>query len=402
MLGVTLLAQGVAWAILVAAHGGRRVIGYGLFDLSDTALYFRYADKIAHGLRPFLDFRIEYPPLAVPLFRLPTTLHGLHAYQVGFAAEMALFTVLAALATVLAEWVRNRDVGRAYRVAVWFAVLQVATGGIIVNRYDASIALVFALTLLAIAAGWWEVAGLVLGIGFALKLTPIFLLPLPLLIAPKRRALTTTLAFAVAAVAPFLPYLLGGTQARAGLAETFAYHMQRPLEIESLLATPLWIAHRFAGVGLRVVYEFGSHNVVAPGAKLAASLSTPLVLALLALVYWAIARRRETLRESGRAVALAMLVVLLGSMLFSKVLSPQYVVWLLPAAALVAADDAGLGVLVAALMALTQWLFPPAYTSLKLDQALGFCVVLARNVVLVAAFGVSVWAFLRVPTRARR
>lgn len=396
VLGVTLLAQAIAWSVLVWAHAVQR-IGYGLFDLSDTKLYFAYADKIAHGLRPFFDFRVEYPPLAIPLFRLPMTGQGLHAYQVGFALGMAALTVLAAIVTVFAEYARNGDTHRAYRVAVAFAVLQIATGGIIVNRYDASVALVFAVTLLAIAMSWWEVSGVALGIGFALKLTPLFLLPLPLILAPRRRAVWSALAFATAAVAPFVPYLLGGASSVSALGATFRYHMQRPLEIESVLATPLWVAHRLAGLPLRVEYTFGSHNVVAPGAVLAAASSTPLVLALLALVYWVVARRREALLASTHHVALAMLVTLLGSMIFSKVLSPQYVVWLLPAAALVSADDLPLGVLIAITMALTQWLFPPAYTSLKLDQALGFWVLLARNVVLVTAFVVSARALLRLP-----
>ena len=44
---------------------------YRLHDISDIFVYADYAAKMAAGLRPFRDFAIEYPPLAVPLFRLP-------------------------------------------------------------------------------------------------------------------------------------------------------------------------------------------------------------------------------------------------------------------------------------------------------------------------------------------
>lgn len=394
VLAATLVAQLAVWGLLIWALYFER-IGYWLFDLSDTRLYFKYAEKIASGLRPFLDFHVEYPPLAVPLFRLPGTAHGLAAYQIVFASVMVAAVALSAVATVLADFARHADERRGYRIAIAFALLVLATGGIAVNRYDATVALVFALTLLGISLGWWEVVGVVLGVGFALKITPAFLLPLPLMLAPRRRALGTLAGFGVAAVLPFVPYLLSGRAGLAAVSATFTYHMQRPLEIESLLAIPLWIAHRLAGLPLRVVYSFGSQGIVAPGAKVAAALSTPLVLGTLALLYWALWRRREALRSDGRLVAVAMLAVLLGSMLFSKVLSPQYVVWLLPATALLAADDVGIVVVVGVAMALTQWLFPPAYRSLKEGGALGLAVLLARDGVLVSAFVMSVVALLR-------
>ena len=44
---------------------------YGMHDISDIPIYQAYADQIAQGLTPYLDFDVEYPPLAVPLFRSP-------------------------------------------------------------------------------------------------------------------------------------------------------------------------------------------------------------------------------------------------------------------------------------------------------------------------------------------
>ena len=62
--------------------------------------------------------------------------------------------------------------------AAAFAACVLATGAIIGNRYDAAVALVLAVFLLLLAYELWTPAALVLGGGFALKLTPAILLPL--------------------------------------------------------------------------------------------------------------------------------------------------------------------------------------------------------------------------------
>ena len=77
----------VAAAVLVATSLTLLVLAavlpnlwYRLHDISDIFVYADYAAKMASGLRPFRDFAIEYPPLAVPLFRLPGHTANVDAY----------------------------------------------------------------------------------------------------------------------------------------------------------------------------------------------------------------------------------------------------------------------------------------------------------------------------------
>ena len=167
------------------------------------------------------------------------------SYERWFSIDMGIITVLTAIVVALIAcrfWPRG---GRAYVAAVLFPVGVALTGAIIVNRYDAAVALLVAGFLLCLTSRWYTAAAFVLGVGFALKLTPAALLPLVLLLAePPRRWLWPAVAFGAAAAAPFVPYLLSSAR---GIWYVFQYHLERPLQIESVLGTPMLFG-KFIGV----------------------------------------------------------------------------------------------------------------------------------------------------------
>ncbi len=174
-VGLTLAAIGLIVYLFGVAH-----VWYGLHDISDTTIYADYAARMAQGLRPYVDFPVEYPPLAIPLFVIPGHSGNVTSYSDWFNVEMFVMCAAAAAATAAAAarlWTTGR---KAYLVGVAFAACVLATGAIVGNRYDAAVALVLAVFLLLIAYEMWTVSALVLGIGFALKLTPAILLPLVL------------------------------------------------------------------------------------------------------------------------------------------------------------------------------------------------------------------------------
>ncbi len=133
---------------------------YGLHDISDIGVYHGYAERIADGESPFTpSFRVEYPPLAVPLFRIPGHTGDLPAYTHWFSMLMGRFTVATAAVTALVAcrlWPRG---GRAYVAAVLFPMGVALTGAIIVNRYDVVVALLIAMFLLCLSRGWYTAAG---------------------------------------------------------------------------------------------------------------------------------------------------------------------------------------------------------------------------------------------------
>ena len=91
---------------------------------------------------------------------------------------------------------------------------------------------------------------------------------------------------------------------------------------------------------------------------------------------------------------------MLASLVGSKVLSPQYFVWIVPAVALVALDRKLLGGMLAMALLLTQVLFPANYWAFADAQAAGLVMlVIARNILIVAAFGLSLWHLWTLPER---
>jgi len=368
---------------------------YGLHDISDTGIYFDYAGRMAHGFRPYVDFPVEYPPLAIPLFIIPGHTGSVRAYTDWFNVEMYVMLTAAAAATAAAAvrlWPKGRT---AYVVAIAFAACVLATGAIVGNRYDAAVALVLAAFLLLMAHERWTLAALVLGIGFALKLTPAIMLPLVFMLAVDRRTiLWGCLYFFLGAFLPFVPFLVNGT---SGLEYIFTYHLQRPLQVESVLATPLLFGNVLGKVWIEIGTAFGSQFVAATGATTLARLSGALELAALAVTYALIWRRRVTLRARPALVPLAVLALILAFMTFGKVLSPQYFIWILPAVALVLVERRVLGAVLLGVLVLTQVEFPEHYWTFIYLEHGSVMIVVIRNVLLLVAFGLSLWHLWRLP-----
>jgi hypothetical protein len=371
---------------------------YGIHDITDIPVYRDYSALMTQGYQPYRDFAVEYPPLALPIFRLGGDGLDPTAYTTGFSLAMGALTVgggVLVTLTALVLWPRSR---RPYAAAALYAAAVALTGAIIINRYDAAVALLVAALLLCLARRWLTPAAFVLGLGFALKLTPLALLPLVLLLAGRPRRWAWPLAaFAAAAAAPFIPYLLVSP---AGVWRVFDYHLERPLQIESVLGTPMLVAGALGWTSLEVGFSHGSHHLIATGVGLAADLSGPLTVAAVLGVYWLLLRRRTLLEQAPQEQPLAVLALLLALMTFGKVLSPQYVIWILPPLALVAVRDRLVAVLGAVVLLLTQIEFPSLYGDLLRQESEALLVVAVRNIALVVLFGVVVLRVLWLGERS--
>ncbi len=369
---------------------------YEMHAISDIPTYQGYAQRLAQGDRPFTEsFKVEYPPLAIPLFRLPGHVDHNKQYRHWFSVMMGVITLLTAAVTTLAAcrfWPRG---GRAYVAGVLFAVSVAFTGAIIINRYDAAVALLIAGFLLCLANRWYTAAAFVLGMGFALKFTPAAMLPLVLvLVGPPRRWAWPVVAFCAAAAAPFLPYLFSSPR---GLWYVFHYYLARPLQVESVLGTPLLIGQLLHIHPISWASNYGSQQLVGPGASLLSNASGALMLLGLAGVYVLVWRRRARLRASTPDQAIAVLALILALMTFGKVLSPQYFIWTLPAWALVAARDRILAVVGGLTLIFTQIEFPKLYWPFLDWMTMPLLVVIARNLLLVAFFALAAWRLWGLP-----
>lgn len=381
--------QAMAWSLVVSVISRLGPVSWAVTS-PDVDRYALIAEWIHRGSWPYAQFQFEYPPLTLVPLLIPPHSTTLATYSLEFRIEMLVVFALTALVTT---WVALRvwgTLGRSLAAAAAFAAAVVATGMIGLNRFDVTVALVVALTVLCLAYRRWALAGLLVGLGFSLKLMPIVLLPLVLVLARGRRSVVwAALAAAAGAVIPFIPFvardparlwssLVGGQTARG-------------LQIESIAASPFLLRDLLrTGSVTVVVPPGGSMSILATGEQFVNSLAPVTVLVLLIVAYLVIWRARGVLRADAEAIPVAVLALLLAAMCGNKVLSPQHLIWVLPVVALgLVARRRAFRVpaaIVFVAMVLTQIEHPGMYTELMHLEPAAVLVVAARNLLLVAAF----------------
>jgi Glycosyltransferase family 87 len=365
----------------------------------DVRAYGAKVERMFQGELPYRDVAIEYPPGSVPFTLLPGLVVGTGAgYRLTFALEMILIDGLG----LYAAWrlARAADRGRR-RIPVAYTLGMVVIGPLLVLRFDLIPAVCVLLAAALAAEGRAGPSAAALGYGAAAKLFPAVLAPLLVLgLVPAegwRRSLRRTvppflLAFAVTLV-PALVISASGT------LDSLLYHIRRGVQIESLPANLVDLAHLAFGVGARSVYGFGAYDLqsdMSGAMKLVSTVATAAALAGAAWLVW----RRSSGAAGGRGLrpadwAGAFAIGVFAFVLPTRVLSPQYLVWLVAPVAGLADRSLGrraMWALVAA-AALSQLEFPFRYTQLRHLDWVDISVLTCRNLLLVAAGVLVVRAF---------
>jgi uncharacterized membrane protein len=359
-------------------------------QLSDVPLYVYYSDLVRGGAVPYRDFQFEYPPAALPPMLLPAYMSW--SYATSFAVLMGVCGAGCIAAAASALRTVGASVERKWLALLAIGVAPLVLGSLFDTRFDLWPALLAVAGLAAAVRDRPLVSGGLLGLGFAAKLWPAVLLPIAAVHLWRRRggasAVAVVAAFVVAAAACFLPFAF---LAPDGLRAMFADQLGRPLQVESLGAAVLMAAQHLGMRPLTTVSSHGSQGLSGRGAGLAADLSTALELATVLAIWIVFARRRFADAEATLLAAAAAVSALVA---FDRVLSPQYLLWLVPFVPLVRGGRGFLaGCLLLLALGLTQTWFPWHYWRLALDHASPWSwYLLVRDLVLVALAGVLVLA----------
>lgn len=355
----------------VALHHGFLARG----QIVDTPVYQDYGTKMEHGAVPYRDFGLEYPPGALPAFVLPALAAkdgDLGAYDRWFGVEMWICGAAMLLALAAA--------GASLPALLLAAVAPVLLGSVILTRFDLWPTALAIAALAALLRGRGRLGHGLLGIGVAAKIWPGVLVPLAFAHVWRtrgRREALACLAVAVAAVVVIvLPFFV---LAPGGVWDSVVRQTTRPLQIESLGAALLVASHHLFGTSARMVSSHGSQNLGGTAANVVGALQSLLQIATLVALWVVYARRRR----SGEELAVASAAAVLAFIALGKVLSPQFLIWLIPLVPLVRSRVAWL--LFALALVWTQAYFPQHYW----DYALRFAapqswLVLFRDLILVA------------------
>ncbi len=337
-------------ALVVVLLGSLMLYMHSAFGHGDITEYHRYAQAFWLGWPPLHSLPAEYPLLSLAPFTL-TLVPPLPDFVSVFALWMLALFVAGYYAIRRLESARAAEVYGVYLVLGCFAT--------VLGRFDLVPAAATVLAYWAVRERRFTLAYGLLAAGTLLKLYPLLMVPVvvieqyralelhPLRALPPRPVLRGLALFAGAVVAVFA---ISALLNPGGWLGPFVYNGQRPLQVESVPASLLWLSG-LLGLHVAPDHSFHSYNLVGTAAGELSLLADAGLVGGCLWVYWQQLNGRLAF---ARALTLCLLVVVCTDHVFS----PQYLMWLVP---MVAITQRELDPVWLAICALTTLIFPFAY-----------------------------------------
>ncbi|GJF24141.1 MULTISPECIES: glycosyltransferase 87 family protein [Streptomyces] len=353
---------------------------------SDVSVIYRgWYDVLSGGSFPSDDVTWQYPPAAA----LPVLSPGL----LPFLDYPTAFFVLACAADLVVLVLLRCGGGGAGRSALgaWVWVVGVPLlGPTVYARYDVMVTAVAVAALLA-AGRHPRAAGALAALGALLKVWPVLVL-----VGIRRRAAWAAAALTGAGLAALFAVAMPGAFA------FLTFQRDRGTEVESLGSLVFHLA-RHAGWDGQVLLNYGSVEFLGPHVE---TVSTA-ALALTGTAFgWLLLWRVAASRFAAHTAADAAFVAVLMFTVTSRVISPQYMVWLIGVGAVCGTFRAGrMRVPVALVLAATPVTvleFPVWFGHVVASDTLGVTLLFVRNGLLVAAALVAARALWRDTVPRRR
>jgi hypothetical protein len=288
------------------------------------------AQAIRGGDLPYRDQRIEYPPLSVPVLIAPVYVDdSTQGFVDGFMWEMLTFDLGIVVLIALAL---PGDTKRVLSAIGIYTVGVVTLSGVVLDRslidygplalqrFDLVPTVFVLAAVLARDRGRSATWSALLSVGVAIKAFPIFLYPA--LLRGERDLQRAIVAGAIPLLLSAAAVIVTGDE----FGSAVSYHTERTLQVESLGASAFEVAHVLGASGISTGVGHGGFEISASGATAARWILVVIGAAGYLWLVWAGWRSKVSNLQLVTAL-LAVLVV------FAPVLSPQFLLWLLPISA---------------------------------------------------------------------
>ena len=371
------------------------IIFYTAFRLSGIdsevgTLYFRYAESMVSGNMPYSDFDAEYPPFAMLMILLPRLISwDSFSYQIAFGIVSYVF-LLAGLYWTYG--IAERYTEHPKRICDLYIIFTIILLDFVLDRYDIFPMVMMIGAMYLFSKEKYPAAWLILAIAAATKLYPALAIPFFIIWHLKRKESRNILVglglcVAVAAVC-MLPFAIKDMDT---MFTFLTYHMDRGLQTEAPISGIFMLLDKLGLTEITYRFDYGSDNIYGSVPDAIAKVMMPLMaLCIVALCcYHAYLTFRKG-DDNALTVIMFTLAALMAFMLISKVLSSQYLVWIIPfIALLVMACDTERGkrvfyVFVASVI-LTQLNLIVNYAMRDAGEefsTIGILILLARNILL--------------------
>ncbi len=321
----------------------------------------------------------EYPVLSLVPFSLPLIAPA-QFYQQAYALWAILVVILLYFAIKRYTSWQN--------AMLFMASMVIAGWSTAASRFDLFPAALTLGVLILANRGKWAWAYVFLMMGILLKFYPVLLLP-PLFIAEQKsyshqwNAWQRWKAFAIGLVVFAGIGLTSLAISIAGTLGSLQYFKSRPLEIESFPGALVWLAH-YVGYPYRYQYSFVSMNVVSSISDTIGTLSTAILIIGLLSTFWLQWRGKLDVGTT----CLVVMALVLGT---SKIVSPQYIMWIIPLVWYVGKSNLRWIVPWGIVMILTFFIYPVVYNSASPPPEILFLLGLVRGLILLGFVVIMLW-----------
>jgi len=300
--------------------------------------YLPYANEVMNGNIP----NMEYPPFALAFITIPRLFTSdPFGYEIAFVVQVFIFFMIGLY--VIAKLAKRYRQSQ-HLAMILYTVLMLLMFQLVADRYDIFPTVLTLISFYFFVTKKYTWAFVFLSIATMTKLYPAVLFPIfliPLIFNRDwKNALKGSGLFVLTALAIAVPFFIFGPDA---LFSFLSANVDRPLQIESTAASIFSFMHMLGLADVTIIpFEPGvmgsSDNLVGPLPDAVAPFMNYIMIAALIVVYILYAYGLRSLpkygqdSEDNRTILLgaSALLALMAFMIFGKVFSSQYLIWIIP------------------------------------------------------------------------